>query len=191
MVKTSSNPASSKVVPMRSDAKDRQRAATTDSDSARANKFARKTEKLGKARGDVDSIGYAVSSSVTGFVELFGQLLSVTDTHVVFRHKRARGTKVVVSHFDKNDVALIQGGLGEPSRILVNTLHTIFEVKAGARVRYLKNGFSEITEPTGDKTFVNVSSNTGLINNSIQGDEENVVAKSSAATTTTTTRRTA
>ena len=145
----------------------------------RAARIARKTEKMSRTRIVPDQLGYSLQTNVKGFVEIFGQLIDITPTHVVFRHKKARATRIVVSYFDRNDVALIHGSIGEKSSILVNTLHTVYEVKNGGTMRQAKNGFTEIVEANGDRTLLNTTSNNPLVSITIQGDEEDVKKESS------------
>lgn len=102
-------------------------AATVASDSQEAAKK-KLADQIRRKAARVTDMAMAVDPATEEYVvtlcgrtqvEIFGQLISVTDKFVIFRHRKERTQKLMLSRFMMKDVIMIVGEVGGPASIVV------------------------------------------------------------------------
>lgn len=119
-----------------------------------AERLQRKTQNMGEMTISVSDALYSVTLTGRTPVEHVGHLLELNDKYVVFRYKKERSSKTVVSRFLTSDVVRIIGEVGGPASVLL--LKNAPFVTFNGRVEVLKNGYIRVTdEATQDSMLVN------------------------------------
>jgi ribosomal protein L21E len=113
----------------------------------------KRTQNMGAMHVSVDDAEYTVSVSGRVPVELVGHLIALNERYVVFRYKKERSSKTVISRFLTSDIVSIVGEVGEPSLIVVMKNNNF----AGftGKVAVQKNGFVKVTSTNGDSMIFN------------------------------------
>ncbi len=113
----------------------------------------KRTQNMGTMHVSVDDAEYTVSVSGRVPVELVGHLIALNERYVVFRYKKERSSKTVISRFLNSDIVSIVGEVGEPSLIVVMKNNNF----AGftGKVAVQKNGFVKVTSTNGDSMIFN------------------------------------
>lgn len=119
-------------------------------------KLERKVARLGSVpKNDYSKSSYEIECIGRIPTEIFGQLLEINENFVVFRHKKARGSRVYISRFPKSDVLRIEGAIGEASSILVVRNSPIYSYEGVAKQS--KDGFIHIEQENGDSVLLNAN----------------------------------
>lgn len=113
----------------------------------------KRTQNMGTMHVSVDDAEYTVNVSGRVPVELVGHLIALNERYVVFRYKKERSSKTVISRFLTSDIVSIVGEVGEPSLIVVMKNNNF----AGftGKVAVQKNGFVKVTSTNGDSMIFN------------------------------------
>lgn len=114
----------------------------------------RKTQSMGHLSQDAaDNAEYTVSINGRVPVELVGYLLAMNERYVVFRYKKEKSSKTIISRFLMSDVVKIVGEVGEASmiQVLKNTPFAHFTGKVAVQ----KNGLVKVTHSNGDSILFN------------------------------------
>jgi hypothetical protein len=120
-----------------------------------AERLSKKTAKMGNLTVALEDVSYNVTVTGRVPVELFGHLIDLTDKYVVFRYKKERSSKTVISRFLNQDVVRVIGEVGEPASIVVMRTAPVPSSIMTGRVTVLKSGFVKVVSDNGDSMLVN------------------------------------
>jgi ribosomal protein L21E len=113
----------------------------------------KRTQNMGALSVNLEEAQYTVNVAGRVPVELVGHLLALNERYVVFRYKKERSSKTVISRFLTSDIVSIVGEVGEPSLMVVMKNDTFAGFTGTVAVQ--KNGFVKVTANNGDSMIFN------------------------------------